>query len=87
MMPECGVLSFVLHFFYYFWYSRNSQRAEPRTKPLGQRTLWFFTLQFWDSARFSPLTLEVQDTAGHKSHERRGGTHGSGGRRNVASGC
>lgn len=40
-----------------------------RRKLLGQRTLWYITVWFWNSARFSPLILEVQDTAGHKRRE------------------
>lgn len=48
---------------------------EGRTKNTiaGQRFLCFFTSQSWDATGLSPLTLEVQDTAGHKSRGRSGG--------------
>ena len=73
MFSECGVLSFVLRFSVIF-----SAAEIPRGQNQGQNhwaeDLWCFTSQFWDVMGFSPLILEVQDTAGYTSHERRGGT-------------
>uniref|UniRef100_A0AAA9RZ32 Transmembrane protein 178B n=1 Tax=Bos taurus TaxID=9913 RepID=A0AAA9RZ32_BOVIN len=42
------------------------------------------TSQGWGATGLGPLTLEVQDTSGHTSHEQ-GREHGSRGRRGVAS--
>lgn len=49
-------------------------KGRTKNQTTGQRTLWFFTCQFWDATGFSPLSLKVQDAAGCTCHERRGGT-------------
>lgn len=71
---ECGVLAFVLHFSIICCVQLKFPEGRTENQPTGsQRALWSFTSEFWDAAGFSPLNLEVQDKAGHKSHERREG--------------
>lgn len=59
--------------FLLFLVQLNFPEGRTKNTAAGQRLLWFFPSQLWDVTGLSPLTLEVQDTAGHKSHERSGG--------------
>lgn len=68
-----GALSFVLPFSIVFS-TAEIPRGQNQEQNCGAEAPVVFMSQFWDTTGFSPLTLEVQDTAGHKSQERRGGT-------------
>lgn len=61
-------------FFYCLYVQLKFPEGRTENKTAGPRAPWSVMSQFWDATGFSPLNLEVQDKAGHKSHERRGGT-------------
>lgn len=70
---ERGVSALVLHFSIICDVQLKFPEGRTENRPTGPpRAPWSFTSQFWHAAGFSPLSLEVQDKAGHKSHERRG---------------
>ena len=78
-----GFLSFVLHFSIIFS-AAEIPRGQNQEHEHWAEDLWCCTSQGWGATGLGPLTLEVQDTSGHTSHEQRR-EHGSRGRRGVAS--
>ena len=78
-----GFLSFVLHFSIIFSAAGIPRGQNREHKPWAE-DLRCCTSQAWDATGLSALTLGVQDTSGHTSHERRREC-GSRGRRGVAS--